>query len=1131
MMLHRSWIFSLFALTIFGLNASLADRTATAVEPESGARVVFIAGNPSHGYGSHEHYAGSKLLAETLENAGLGISTEVFRGWPNDESVLDRADSIVVYCDGGGGHVVLPHREKMQKLIDAGKGFVCLHYAVEVPKGQPGDDFLNWLGGYFETHWSVNPHWEANFAELPQSPITRGVKPFEANDEWYFHMRFRPEMEGVTSILHAVAPESTMRRPDGPHSGNPDVRKAVANGVPQTTAWIFERPDGGRSFGFTGGHFHWNWGRPDVLKLVSNAIAWSAKVEVPADGVSLEPVPFKRLEENQDYDQPKNFDPRKTADEFHLTSRPLLGVGRVAAEESKDAGDGKSEKLYSSPVITSKTPNHQVKIRAELKGAKDLFLVAADGGDGFGCDWAAWVEPKLTGPNGELSLLSLNWKSATSDWGQVRKNRNAQGGPVTVMGAAVESSIGTHANSIIHYQIPDGYEVFEAIGALDTGGTQQNDGEATSIQFMVFSGSAPKGLNAASGADNPARSAENALAGIEIPEDLEATLVASEPDLKSLTNLDIDDRGRIWVLDVVNYRGNNGKRPEGDRILILEDLDNDGVADEMTVFYQGRDIDSAMGICVLGNDVIVSAAPYIWKFTDEDGDDVADKKVAMFTETGQPQHDHSNHSFLFGPDGKLYWNVGNTGRVVKDAEGNVVVDIHGREIIDNGKPFYGGMPFRCDLDGSNMEVLAHNFRNNWETTVDSFGTLWQSDNDDDGNRGVRINFVMEHGNYGYLDERTGAGWREKRIGMEQEIPLQHWHLNDPGVVPNLLQTGAGSPTGICVYEGRLLPERFWDEVIHCDAGPNVVRAYPVEKEGAGYTADILPIMTGVSDKWFRPADVCVAPDGSIFVTDWYDPGVGGHRQEDLDRGRLFRIAPKGSKYVVPKFDYSTAEGAAEALKNPNLAVRYKAWMALHSMGSDAEGALLKLWNDKNPRIRARALWLLGKIDGQAKKYVTLGLADDNENIRATAIRLARQTDLSITKVVSSVVNDPSLSVLREAAVALRFCDEPGMAELWAQLARRYEVGDRWYLEALGIGQAGNPSECFAAWLKSVGDDWDTPAGRDIVWRSRAPEAAEKLVQILHDPKLNQQQIEKYFRAIEYQPADVRTAALQKLLDL
>ena len=194
---------------------------------------------------------------------------------------------------------------------------------------------------------------------------------------------------------------------------------------------------------------------------------------------------------------------------------------------------------------------------------------------------------------------------------------------------------------------------------------------------------------------------------------------------------------------------------------------------------------------------------------------------------------------------------------------------------------------------------------------------------------------MEGGNFGYTDEMTGAGWRSPRTNMETEIPLQHWHLNDPGVVPNLIQTGAGSPTGICFYEGTLLPEVFRNQIIHTDAGPNVVRAYPAKKSGAGYTAEMVNILVGTRDNWFRPSDVCVAPDGSLIVADWYDPGVGGHRMGDVDKGRLFRVAPPKSRYQSPKVDVSTVDGAIEALKSPNLVARYLAWTALHSMATTA----------------------------------------------------------------------------------------------------------------------------------------------------------------------------------------------------
>jgi hypothetical protein len=290
-------------------------------------------------------------------------------------------------------------------------------------------------------------------------------------------------------------------------------------------------------------------------------------------------------------------------------------------------------------------------------------------------------------------------------------------------------------------------------------------------------------------------------------------------------------------------------------------------------------------------------------------------------------------------------------------------------------------------------------------------------------------------------------------------------------------------------------------------------------------------MTGTTDKWFRPVDVCVAPDGSLFVTDWYDPGVGGHRQGDTDRGRLFRIAPAGTRYTVPKFDYSTARGAVEALRNPNLAVRYKAWMALHAMGESAEGELLKLYADSNPRLRARALWLLGKIDGRGEHFVGMALDDEDANIRCTAIRLARQLGMKPSTTLAKAAQDPSPAVRRELAVALRYDDSATMPACWAELAKQYDGKDRWYLEAIGLSSDLRASECFEAWLAAVGGDWNTAAGRDIVWRIRAPAAADAMVQIIADPSLSLEDTNRYFRSLEYHQPAARNAALKKLLAL
>ena len=253
-------------------------------------RIVFVAGRASHGSGSHEHPAGCSFLADQLNDAVENMEAVVHQGWPSEPSAFDNTDAIIVYSDGGGGHPSIPHLNEISQLASKGIGIAMLHYAVEVPKGEPGDSFLDWIGGYFETHLSVNPHWTADFTAFPDHPTTQGLTPFALEDEWYYHMRFRDNMQGVTPVLSAIAPESTLTRPDGPHSGNPHVRASVAKGEPQHLGWCVEREDGGRGFGFTGGHYHKNWGHDNLRKFILNAIAWTAKVEIPENGIST-PTP------------------------------------------------------------------------------------------------------------------------------------------------------------------------------------------------------------------------------------------------------------------------------------------------------------------------------------------------------------------------------------------------------------------------------------------------------------------------------------------------------------------------------------------------------------------------------------------------------------------------------------------------------------------------------------------------------------------------------------------------------------------------------------------------------------------------------------------------------------------------
>ena len=631
---------------------------------------------------------------------------------------------------------------------------------------------------------------------------------------------------------------------------------------------------------------------------------------------------------------------------------------------------------------------------------------------------------------------------------------------------------------------------------------------------------------------------------------LQVQLFASEPTVVNLCDMDIDARGRVWVTEGANYRlsmhANWGNiRPEGDRIQILEDTDGDGVSDTAKTFYQDPSINAALGICVLGNKVIVSSSPNVFVLTDTDGDDVADKREVLFTNIKGFDHDHAVHAFVFGPDGKLYFNFGNAGSQLcyptdelknvplhgvlpKDeiAKAKPLTDVDGNLVTEKGKPYRQGMVFRCDLDGRNVEVLGHNFRNNYEVAVDSFGTLWQSDNDDDGNQGVRVNYVMEHGNFGYTDEVKGeswpAGWKraQEKGASPSEKVFYEWHQYDPGVVPNLLHTGQGSPTGITVYEGKLLPEPFRNQVIHCDAGPRVVRAYPVKPAGAGYEATITNVLTS-PEAWYRPSDVCVAPDGSLFIADWHDAGVGGHNMADryleFMTGRIYRVTPKGgSKYRVGKVNLTSASGCVAALQSPNNATRYLAWTELNKMQAKAQKELDKLWNkNSEPRMRARALQLLARIKGDERKYVEAALKDSNSDIRIAGLRIARALKLDVIPYVKQLAHDSSAQVRRECAIALRHNESPEAAKLWATLAAQHDGKDRWYLEALGIGADKQEEKFFAAWLDQVNGNWNTPAGHDIVWRSRATKSIPMLVKLVTAKDATAPDKDRYMRALDF----------------
>ncbi|MBD2701301.1 c-type cytochrome [Spirosoma sp. BT702] len=619
-----------------------------------------------------------------------------------------------------------------------------------------------------------------------------------------------------------------------------------------------------------------------------------------------------------------------------------------------------------------------------------------------------------------------------------------------------------------------------------------------------------------------------ALATMQVPKGFKVQQFAAEPLVTNPTNMDVDERGRVWVTESHNYDVAPAEfDKKGDKVVILEDVNGDGRADKRTIFFEHPGMKSPMGLLIGEDCVFLAQAPYLLTLFDTNHDDHADRIDTLFSGFGQ--RDHGIHAPFWGPDGKLYFSMGNNGGEVRDKHGKPILDVAGNPVNGKGNPYRNGLILRCNPDGSHLETIAHNFRNHYEPTLDSFGNLWVSDNDDDGNESVRIDYVMEYGNYGFADEITGAAWTASRTNLEKTVPARHWHQNDPGVIPTMLITGAGSPAGLCVYEGTQFPAIYQNQLLHAEALYNVVRSYTTQKQGAGYTASIRNVLKS-SQQWFRPVDVSVAPDGSVMVADWYDPGIGGGTAADANRGRIYRVNyGEKATYRAPKLRFDTPEAATEALKNPNWAARRKAWASLQKMGSKAENSLQKLYQSTNSIWRARALWLLAQLPSTGITYLTQALRSSNPDLRITALRVARQQENFPFALCATLANDPAPEVRREWAIALRFLKTPEAAESWATLAMHHTGKDRWYLEALGIGSDLNADACFDAWQRKVGANWNTSAGRDIVWRLRSAKTLPLLGQFIRQTS-NTTETLRYFRAFDFHPSAKKNDVLLSLLD-
>ena len=730
--------------------------------------------------------------------------------------------------------------------------------------------------------------------------------------------------------------------------------------------------------------------------------------------------------------------------------------------------------LFESPVLRSGDLQRLHPVEVDLTGPELHLVVSSEGNRSH--DWASWIEPEIVMRDGSiLDLTTLSWLSAASGSGQVNRGKNYRGGPLLVGGKEFSRGLGTHADSLVSFEIPAEAARFRAKVALDDGGAIRGD-ELTpaSVRFLVFD-QQPAGFTPAGPRFNPDSTHPQLVSPehITIPDDLELTVWATSPMLLNPTNMDTDAAGRIWVAEGVNYRKHRNRRPEGDRIVVLEDKDGDGKADSSHVFVQDPELVAPLGVSVFDNRVVVAQPPHLIVYTDVDRnlvfDPAVDQRKNLLTGFNGKNHDHSLHAVVSGPDGKWYFNHGNCGARFKDrggtefliggpyqgGEGELSVDprkVAGTPSGD-GHVWVGGFAAKMNPDGSRVKIIGHGFRNSYEHTVTSFGDVFQNDNDDPP--ACRTTWLMEGGFLGFFSPDGKRSWRaDRRPG--QNVPEAQWRQWDPGTLPPGDVYGGGSPTGICFYENGALPSRYAGLLASCDAGRREVLGYYPVPEGSSFKLARFEFIKSASDYLFRPSDIMVGADGALYLSDWFDPGVGGHNTLDGScSGTIYRLAPRGFRPRIPEAAPDSIEGAIALLCSPAQNVRHLGFKALEAAGEKALPAVRELLGHYNGYVQARAVWLLPLLGPEGLRITRALLDSPDAQTRLLAFRSLRNAGEDPLKLAGKFyASEPDPAVRREVALSLRDAPVQRKAIYLGYLLQRCRADDRTYLEACGLGAEG-----------------------------------------------------------------------------
>lgn len=667
-----------------------------------------------------------------------------------------------------------------------------------------------------------------------------------------------------------------------------------------------------------------------------------------------------------------------------------------------------------------------------------------------------------------------------------------------------------------------------------------------------------------SGPANAAESDELFLRGLERFPGMEISLFADQAQVANPVAFAIDARSRIHLVETMRFRiggvddlrdhdyffdddmqirtlGDRvamyekwaaAKRPleffsqQSERIAVLEDTDGDGKADRRTIFADGFNdpLDgTAAGLLIDGPDAYFTCIPHLWKLTDADGDLRADSREPLASGFGLrlSLSGHDLHGVVFGPDGKLYFSLGDRGFRVPLREGGELFE-----------PYEGGL-FRCNPDGSALELVYHGLRNPQELAFDDHGNLFTVDNNGDMGDRARITYLIEGGHTGWQAGwqvhqtfRRQAGFRGSKMNPWMDEAM--WELasdRQPAYLTPALGHITAGPSGFALDPGPAsgLPARLAGRFLVCDytGGANSgIHAFALEPEGAGFRlAAEDRLVWGVA-----VTDVDFGFDGRIYCTDY----IEGWHKDFREKGRVFALSsPTETDADAVRALAALSASHIESLPEPQLAallghadrrIRMRAQFALAKRGPSAIGLLASTVADRSLGTvhRLHALWGLGQLaaaDRTALESVAPILEDEVPPLRAQAAKVLgdhRWHDAQPTLI--RLLHDPDAHVKALAAIALGRLGNPSAREEAIELVARTEGRDPWLRHAAGMALSGTAGPDGLAALVAHDNDWVRLAAVVGLRRFRdarlgdfvgdpAPNVAEEAIRAVYDLRM------------------------------